>query len=276
MKPQLTTIVLALIAGYLGGISSQLFHSGSTPPVGQIHTEQGAEHPSSSIVHTETGELTLQIVQLQQKADRLELQLDELTHNRVNIENNTDNITIKKAENKNRQRRPVTLNKDNLVSAGVDPIIADDILRRISQQEFRRLELQNLIQRSTSSERQQYNAELRELNENKISLRSELGDDAYDQYLVVSGQNNRMKVTSVMAGSPAELNGMQKDDVILYYDDKIIFDLPELRKATLEGEIGNFTNVVILRDGMRMSIFVPRGTLGVQLEAIKFDPAQHQ
>lgn len=275
MKSQLTIIVLALIAGYLGGISSQFFHSRSTP-VGQMQAEQGAEHSSSFHVHTEPGELTLQIAQLQQKVDQLEVQLNEITYAQININDSIDNNTIKYVEKNNRQRHPVTPNIDNLVSAGVDPIIADDILRRISQQEFRRLELQNLMQRNTSSNMQQYRDELRELNENKISLRSELSDDEYDQYLMVSGQNNRMKVTSVMAGSSAELNGIQKDDVILYYDDHKIFNLPELRKATLDGEIGNFTNIVILRHGMHMSYVVPRGTLGVQLEAIQFNPAQYQ
>ena len=112
------------------------------------------------------------------------------------------------------------------------------------------------------------------LDQNKLSLRSELSDDEYDRYLFSSGENNRVKVTSVMAGSPAESNGIQEDDVILYYGDQKIVNQPDIQKATLDGEIGSFTNVEILRNGMRMSLTVPRGTLGVRLEATQLDPAR--
>ena len=154
--------------------------------------------------------------------------------------------------------------------------MADDILRRINEQYYRRLELQNLIQRRISPDTQQYREELRELNRNIISLRSELGDDRYDKYLFVSGQNNRMKVISVINGSPAESSGFQEGDVILFYDNKKILNLSDMREATLTGEIGQFTTVGILRDGMPLSLTIPRGTLGLQLEAIQLDPASYQ
>ena len=275
MQSQLTTIVLALVVGYLGGISSQLFQSRSTPPE-QVEAEQGAELFSSVHMQTEVDELILQIAQLGKKTAQLEKQLNEIAHNQSFINENIPTESVKPVDNNSRRSGPVTPNKNNLVSAGVDPGIADDILRRISQQEFRRLELQNLLQRNTSSDTRLYRDELRELNKNKISLRSELGDDLYSRYLVVSGQNNRVKVRAVMADSPAELNGIQQDDVILNYGDRNILDHSDLRTATLEGDIGSFTNVTILRDGARMDLIVPRGTLGVQLEAIILDAAQQQ
>jgi membrane-associated protease RseP (regulator of RpoE activity) len=275
MKSHLTTLFIALIVGYLGGISSQLFHSKSRPDE-QIQVKQAAAPSSSFDVQTEPDELVLQIAHLQQRIDWLEMQLNEIVDNQPIITAGTENKTIISTAKNTRPGRTVVPDKDNLVSAGVDPVTADDILRRISQQEFRRLELQNLIQRNTGSDIRQYRDELRALNQNKISLRSELGDDAYDQYLMVSGQNNRMQVSAVMAESPAELNGIQKDDVILYYDDKKIFNWSDLRGATLAGEIDSYTNVVIFRDGMRMSVIVPRGTLGVQLEAIQVDPARER
>ena len=275
MKSQLTTIVLALVVGYLGGISSQLFQSRATPPE-QVEAEQGAELFSSVHMQTEVDELILQIAQLGKKTAQLEKQLNEIAHNQSFINENIPTESVKPVDNNSRRSGPVTPNKNNLVSAGVDPGIADDILRRISQQEFRRLELQNLLQRNTSSDTRLYRDELRELNKNKISLRSELGDDLYSRYLVVSGQNNRVKVRAVMVDSPAELNGIQQDDVILNYGDRNILDHSDLRTATLEGDIGSFTNVTILRDGARMDLIVPRGTLGVQLEAITLDATQQQ
>ena len=273
MKSHFTTLFIALIMGYLGGISSQYFQSKSISTE-ELQAESDTDPSYPFDMRTEPGDLTLEIAHLQQKINRLEMQINKIADNQINITESTENKTIKSAENSARQVRQVVPNKDYLVSAGVNPDSADDLLRRISQQEFRRLELQNLIQRSTVPDKRQYSDELRDLIQNKISLRSELGDDVYDHYLMVSGQNNRMKVTSVMAESPAELNGIQKDDVILYYGDQKIFNLSDLREATLDGEIGSLTNVVISRDGMRMSLIVPRGTLGVRMEAIQSDPDQ--
>ena len=273
MKPHLTTIFIALIVGYLGGISSQVFQTESIPvdPIQEKHSAGIASRPQ---IQTESGELTLQIARLQQKTDWLEMQLNEVVRNQADISGNADDKTEKSTNKSSGRRGPVQPNKDNLVSAGVNPDTADDILRRISEQKFRRMELQNLIRRNASSGVRQYRAELRELDKNKITLRSELAEYEYDQYLLASGQNNRVQVSSVMAGSPAEVNGIQKDDVILYYDGKTILNTSDLRKVTLKGDIGNFTNIEILRDGMQMSLMVPRGTLGVQLEAIQLDTAR--
>ena len=273
MKLHLTTIFIALIAGSLGGISSQFLRPASTT-VDQPRTKDNTDISSPSRIQTGSSTLTLQLAQLQQKIDWLEMQLNEITQNQTTIATNTAVETRASTDRNIRQRRSAAPNKDNLVAAGVNPYVADDILRRISQQEFRRLELQNLIRRNTSSGARQYRNELRELNQNKITLRSELGDEEYDQYLFVNGGNNRVKVSSVMADSPAELNGVQKDDVILYYDNQKILNSSDLRKATLEGDIGIQTNVEILRDGMRMSLIVPRGTLGVRLEEIPLSPAR--
>ena len=136
------------------------------------------------------------------------------------------------------------------------------------------MELQNLIQRSNSSARREYSKELRQINKNKISLRTEMGDETYDKYLFISGQNNRVAVSSVMAGSPAETSGFQSGDVILSYDNKKILGWTDIRRETIQGEIGSYTSIEILRDGEHISLSVPRGTLGVQLEATQLDPEQ--
>lgn len=271
MKSHLTTLLIALIVGYLGGISSQFFQSKSTPD-DQTQVKPNTDLSKPSHTQTEPSDLSMQIAQLQQRIDWLETQVFEATQNQTDKSEDKPKGSVVKST---RRSRPATPNKDNLVSAGVDRDIADDILRRISQQEYQRLELQNLIRRNASSDtRKQYTDQLRELNKNRISIRSELGDDDYDQYLFVSGKNNRVKVSSVMADSPAELNGIQKDDVILYYDDQKVLTRVDLRDATLEGDIGSFTYLEILRSGTRMSLMVPRGTLGIRMEATQLDPAQ--
>jgi C-terminal processing protease CtpA/Prc len=273
MKSHLTTLFIALIVGYLGGISSQYFQPESTP-VAQTREEHNPDSSNSLPVQTESSDVTPQMAQVQQKIHWLEMQLNELAKNQASLTDSIEDKTEKSVEKSIRQHLPTAPNKDNLVAAGVNPEYADDIMRRISQQEFRRMELINLIQRKASPDARQYRDELREIKQNRITLRSELGDDEYDQYLNVTGQNNRVKVSSVMAGSPAESNGIQKDDVIVYYGGQKILNSTDIRNATLEGDIGSSTNVEIIRDGSRMSLMVPRGTLGVQLEAIQLDPAQ--
>jgi len=62
---------------------------------------------------------------------------------------------------------------------------------------------------------ERYVNELNELREQDISLRDEIGDEYYDNYLYTSGQSNRIRVASVMIGSPAEQAGMQNGDMIL-------------------------------------------------------------
>ena len=268
MKTHITTIFLSLALGLIGGISGQYLFPDS--PV----VEQTTENFEGS------NELMAKIDQLQKKTKLLEAQLTEISKSQSQSEDKPEHtnaegtIVEETIASISPIGSPETSNRDNLVSAGIDPDMVDDILQRISQQEYRRLQLNNLIERADDVDRQQYTQELRELSQNRILLRSELGDDAYDQYLFASGRDNRVKVLSVMSGSPAETYGFQSEDIILSYDEQKILNWRDLRKATLQGEIGSYTNVEILRDGSRMNFTVPRGTLGVQLAAVQLQPRQ--
>jgi len=280
MKPHLTTISIAIIAGFFSGYLGNVSHvflasnkSASETDSQSIH--ENSNNPFQTLAQPD--DLEYQIEALQLKIEVLQHQVNILQNNQDKIETLSQNNKQNKPENLPRNKKantPVSPNKENLLASGINADIADDILRRLSQQDFRRLELQNLIQRSSSTTRRQYSIELRELNKNKISLRSEMGDEAYDKYLYVSGQNNRVKVSSVMSGSPAESSGFQADDVILFYDDKQILNWSDIRTATIQGEIGSYTNVEILRDDEQISLMVPRGTLGVQLDAVQLNPGQ--
>ena len=57
---------------------------------------------------------------------------------------------------------------------------------------------------------------------------------------------------------------------------KKIMNMSDVQQAALGGEIGDVANIEILRNGNgnRMSLTVPRGTLGVRLGAARLDPAQ--
>lgn len=276
MKTSVPTIIISLVCGFAGGLGSQFLvgekpaeSTQTEPAVSLINNPFAVKSPDANYGDTShsTSTTTDEIKTLKQHIIQLENELDEIKSSLAASDTAPAESTRTAA-----MFKPVQPDQEKLVDAGVNPDIAADILRRISQQEYRRLELQNLISRSSGENRRMYQNELRELNRNRLSLRTELGDELYDNYLYSSGQSNRVKVSSIMSGSPAESSGFKSDDIILSYDGKRILNWPDIRKFTRQGEIGSYTNIDILRDGERISLMVPRGTLGVQLDAVRVDP----
>jgi hypothetical protein len=271
-KSHLITLFLALVFGFVGGKSSQIFQSNPSAADEWIPQRHGVTaDPLAKEPDTEN--FALQIEQMQKKIALLEAQLNRAVRNEeispVTVQN-----TVQEPVGETALLSAEVSDTDYLAAIGVDPEVASEILRRISQQQFRTMELRNLMRTGDSSEQQRYMEELRELNRNRISLRTELGDEKYDQYLFVSGKNNRVRVNSVMAGSPAEAYGVQPGDIILNYNDRSIIDVRDLQSAALSGDNGSYSNVEILRDGNRLNLMLPAGTMGVQLEATRVDPKQ--
>jgi len=161
---------------------------------------------------------------------------------------------------------------ENLINGGVDPTLADEIVRKKNSVELKRLELQDRAKRKNYLDTQQYYDELESINQQDISLRGMLGDDQYDEYLFNSKQNNRIRIASVMLGSSAEQAGIQKGDVVLSYDNNRMFMWQELKNATTEGQLGDYVSISIYRNGEIYSFSVPRGPLGVQLGATRLQP----
>lgn len=273
MKSQLTTLIIALIAGYFAG------YLGSNKTPTKINTDTSVntrtDNSNPFQTHAEPVDLIYKIDTLQLKVEELENQISVLQKSQKKLADNNAHSSSNQTNKENtRTKTPSggSPNKKNMIASGVNPDMADDILRRISQQDYRRLELQNLIRHADPATRREYRYELRELNKNKLSLRSEIGEDSYDRYLFVSGRNNRVKVRSVMTGSPAESSGLLADDVILSYNDQKILSWPDIRAATMQAEIGSYINIEILRDGNVMNMTIPGGTLGVQLDALQVEP----
>lgn len=270
MKNHLLTIVLATslgyAAGYLGGLSSQ--------PA----TEHQAKNdsPADDNTYKTSDQIPVNLLQfelLKYQVEWLQQQLDEIKAANTGYEAGAENSNPpdKPQTQTSFQTRPVEPSQDDLLAAGISADLASQLLRRISQQNYRRLELQNLIRRYPD-QATQYRNELQELNQNSISLRSELDEASYDRYLYHSGQNNRVEVSSVMAGSPAESAGFSAGDIILSYDNKKILGWSDIRQATLDGDINSYTNVDVLRNGERITLTVSRGTLGVQLNPLQLNP----
>ena len=161
---------------------------------------------------------------------------------------------------------------ESLIRGGIDQITAEDIVRRKNNFELKRLALQDRATRENYLNSQQYYDELNAINQSDVSLRDELGDERYDEYLYTSKQNNRIKISSVMLGSAAEEVGIEKNDVVLSYNNKRMFTWQELKNATTEGSLGEFVSMTIYRAGEQYSFTVPRGPLGIQLGATRLQP----
>lgn len=160
----------------------------------------------------------------------------------------------------------------NLVKAGIDEELARDIVRRSNEIDLKLLELRDRASREGYFRSDRYAREASELREQNISLRDEIGDDYYDNYLYASGQTNRVKVASVMLGSPAETAGMRDGDLILNYDNRTMFNWNELQQATSRGERGEYVNVTVLRNGQLLNLWMPRGPLGIRLGSARVQP----
>jgi hypothetical protein len=165
-----------------------------------------------------------------------------------------------------------SLTAENLTRAGVDPELANDIIQRKNDIDLKKLELRDRATREHYIGSSRYNRELNALTADEVSLREEIGDAAYDSYLYATGQNNRVRVSSVMNGSQAEIAGIQNGDIILSYDGKNLFDWGELQRATTLGERGEYVDMNVLRDGQLLDLWVPRGPLGVRLGAARLEP----
>jgi len=160
----------------------------------------------------------------------------------------------------------------NLVKAGINEELAADIVRRRNEMDMKILELRDRASREDYLNTERYARELNELTEQDISLRDEIGDDYYDSYLFASRQSNRVKVVSVMMGSPAEMSGMNDGDLILNYDNRRMFSWNELQDATSRGERGEYVNVSVLRNGQLVNLWIPRGPLGIRLGSARVKP----
>lgn len=162
--------------------------------------------------------------------------------------------------------------KQSLIKAGINEIRADEIIRSRNDLELKKLELSDRATREDYIDSNRYVSEYSALVADETTLREELGDDDYDRYLYTNGQMNRVKATSVIIGSAADLAGMRDGDLIVNYAQYRIFDWNELKQATTEGVSGEYVNVDIVRDRQLMSLSVPRGPLGVRLGMARILP----
>lgn len=165
-----------------------------------------------------------------------------------------------------------SLSETTLVAAGVDPTLASDIVRRTNRLDMQRLELRDRAAREGWLDSERFGEELRLLEADSGAFREEIGDDAYDRFLHLTGQPNRVRVASVIGESPAEWAGMRAGDLVISYADSRVFSFSDLRAATRAGERGQSVVVRVLRAGEVRDLIMPRGPVGIRLESARVDP----
>lgn len=218
------------------------------------------------------GLLEQDITQIKHQLKQIELVLQQLNNGpESDISQHSRGSTANRSPMSSSLNRRL-FNIDNLTAAGIDHFLASDIVRRKNAVELKRLELQDHATRNGYLNSPRYFDELEAINRQDVSLRDELGDDLYDEYLYSSKQNNRVKIASVMLGSAAEQAGIREDDIVLSYDVQRIFTWRELKSATTQGELGEYILISIYRDGEIFTLSVPRGPLGIQLGATRMQP----
>lgn len=157
--------------------------------------------------------------------------------------------------------------------AGLARDLAADVVWRQGQHDLEQLELRDQAMREDWFGSDRYREEIRKLRDERPNLRAELGDELYDRYLYAAGDENRVRIEGLIAGSAAEDAGLRPGDLIESYDGTRVFTFGELRRATSEGERGEQVQVSVRRpDGERVQFWLPRGPLGVRLDLTHADP----
>lgn len=143
---------------------------------------------------------------------------------------------------------------------------------RLAEYDLASLYLRDTAKREGWHGTQRYQDELSKINNDGRNLRTELGDDAYDQYLFASEQPNRVEVISVIPGSQAEAAGVQAGDWIVSYAGERIFSPGRLQQATGQGNPGESVLLGISRNNSPLGLVLPRGPIGVKLKSVLAQP----
>ena len=95
------------------------------------------------------------------------------------------------------------------------------------------------------------------------TLRAEIGDVEFEQYLEANGRPVNVVIGSVLEASPGQRAGLLPGDEIVNYDGQRVFSTQDLNEQTVLGNPGEPIVVDVLRDGSPMQIVLPRGPIGV-------------
>lgn len=161
-----------------------------------------------------------------------------------------------------------------LTEAGLPPARAAQVKQRYDELAMDEVELRNEATREGWIGSPRFAEELDAIEADRLAIRDEIGDEAYDHYLFATGQPNRVYVTDVLTNSPAAEAGLQTSDVIVSYGGARILTPDDLIAETEIGTVGESTRVEITRNGTPLTLEVPRGPLGLQIGVTQEAPSK--
>jgi hypothetical protein len=160
-----------------------------------------------------------------------------------------------------------------LIIGGLDPQAAADVKRRYDNLENDERSLHVDAANEDWSDSPEFYEELEAIETERLAIRDEIGDTAYDYYLFAKGKPNRVFVTDVL-GASAEQAGLQTGDVIVRYGAARIFSPDDLVGETSVGNPGEVVWLEVRRQDSRLKLEVPAGPLGVQVGRTQDPPEQ--
>ena len=288
MNNRFTLSIGLFVLGIAAGVAMMYAGGGSDPQQPDDDLQASPAAPTQNSEHPMASAFVLSKVSDSERIAMLEQQVQQLSDRIVALErvadvaqneSNSGTTAALALTTASTVDTPVSslspaVTTDNLVKAGLDRELAADIVRRRNEIDMKLLELRDRAAREAYLGTERYTEELEALREQNIPLRDEIGEDYYDSYLYASGRTNRVRVASVMIGSPAEMAGMLDGDMVLSYDNRRMFNWNELQEATSLGERGEYVNVSVLRNGQLVNLWMPRGPLGVRLGAARVNPRE--
>lgn len=114
--------------------------------------------------------------------------------------------------------------------------------------------------------------EVHALTDELEASRESFGEEFADWALFASGVPNRVRISSVISGSPAAEAGIEAGDIVHRYAGSSVRAMDGLRNLTTAGAAGASTSIDILRDGQIRRMYLPRGPLGVRIEPVLQEP----
>jgi len=94
-------------------------------------------------------------------------------------------------------------------------------------------------------------------------LRDRVGDDVYERYLKANNRSTAVSISNVLGSSPAENAGLQSGDNITSYAGERVFNVRDLNRLTVQGEVGESVLLEVERNGEPLQLTIPRGPVGI-------------
>lgn len=207
-------------------------------------------------------ELEARISELNERVDALQAQLAAPGERRA--------MSREFDERRRRSGQPLTV--ERLVEAGMNADVARALKTRLDDIAMQRLYLRDQATREGWMGEQRYREEAQRLAAAQNNIRQEFGDDAYDRYLYASGRPNRVEIQNVLENSPAAEAGLRAGDQILAYNDARTYGPGDLRRAAQGGSAGETVALQVVRNGETVTLYLPRGPLGVQMTGVSAKP----